>query len=66
MFGIGTSELIVICIIILILFGAKSIPEIAKSIAQGIKIFKNEFNSDSQSKDGSDIKKETKDTLDSK
>lgn len=48
MFGIGTSELIVIGIIILLLFGAKSIPEIAKSIAQGIKIFKKEINSDSK------------------
>ena len=46
MFGIGTSELIVIGIIILLLFGAKSIPEIARSIAQGLKIFKKELNAD--------------------
>lgn len=51
MFGIGSSELIVIGIIILILFGAKSIPEIVRSIAQGIKIFKKEINSDSSQKD---------------
>ena len=57
MFGIGTSELVVIGIIILLLFGAKSIPEIAKSIAQGIKIFKKEIHSDSDSKKDSEEKK---------
>jgi sec-independent protein translocase protein TatA len=59
MFGVGTSELIVIGIVILLLFGAKSIPEIAKSIAQGIKIFKKELNSDTAS--DADSKKNSED-----
>ena len=49
MFGIGTSELIVIAIVILLLFGAKSIPEIARSIAQALRIFKKELHSDPDS-----------------
>lgn len=60
MFGIGTSELIVIGIIILLLFGAKSIPEIAKSIAQGIKIFKKEINSDPDSKEDKQVNQDKK------
>jgi sec-independent protein translocase protein TatA len=40
MFGIGMSELIVILIIILIIFGAGKLPEIGSSLGKGIKNFK--------------------------
>ncbi|MBN2143205.1 MAG: twin-arginine translocase TatA/TatE family subunit [Candidatus Aureabacteria bacterium] len=60
MFGIGTSELIVIGIVILLLFGAKSLPEIARSIAQGIRIFKKELNSSPDSEGDSKQKSEDK------
>lgn len=45
MFGLGMQELIVIFLIILLLFGAKNLPEIAKSLGKGIKEFKNAFKS---------------------
>jgi sec-independent protein translocase protein TatA len=41
MFGIGPPELIVIFLIILILFGAKRLPELAKSLGRSINEFKN-------------------------
>ena len=41
MFGIGPSELIVIFLIILILFGAKRLPELARSLGRSINEFKN-------------------------
>lgn len=54
MFGLGMQELIVIFLIILLLFGAKNLPEIAKSLGKGIKEFKNAF------KNISDDENETK------
>lgn len=39
-FGMGGTELLVIFGAILILFGAKRIPEFAKGLGQGIKEFK--------------------------
>ena len=40
MFGLGMPELIVILIIILIIFGAGTLPEIGSGIGKGIKNFK--------------------------
>ncbi len=44
MFGIGPTELIVVFLIILLLFGAKRIPEIAHGIGKGIAEFKKATN----------------------
>ncbi len=41
MFGnIGTGEIILILLVILILFGAKKIPELAQGLGKGIREFK--------------------------
>ncbi len=37
-------ELVIIMVVILLLFGAKRIPEIAGSVGKGIKEFKKEMN----------------------
>jgi len=39
-FGIGGMEVVLILAVILILFGAKKIPELAKGLGSGIKEFK--------------------------
>lgn len=40
----GLTELIIIMVVILLLFGAKRIPEIAGSMGKGIKEFKKQIN----------------------
>ncbi len=40
MFGIGVQELMVIFLIILVLFGAKKLPELAAGLGKGIREFK--------------------------
>ena len=38
MFGLGTKEIIIIAVVIVLLFGSKKIPELAKNLVQ---VFKN-------------------------
>jgi len=38
--GLGGQELIIILIIVLLLFGAKKIPELMRGAGQGVKAFK--------------------------
>ena len=38
--GIGGTELIIILVAVLVLFGSKKIPEFARGLGQGIKEFK--------------------------
>ena len=42
--GIGTQELLIICVIILLLFGGKKIPELMKGLGKGVKSFKDGMN----------------------
>jgi TatA/E family protein of Tat protein translocase len=44
MFGIGTTELIIIMFIILLVFGAKKLPELAQGLGKGIREFKKASN----------------------
>jgi sec-independent protein translocase protein TatA len=50
MFGLGTKELIVIAVIFILLFGAKKIPELAKSLVDSIRHMRGAF------KDVDDVK----------
>ncbi|HIE05303.1 MAG TPA: twin-arginine translocase TatA/TatE family subunit [bacterium (Candidatus Stahlbacteria)] len=38
--GLGWQEILLILLIVLILFGAKKIPEIARGLGKGVKEFK--------------------------
>jgi sec-independent protein translocase protein TatA len=50
MFGLGTKEIVIIAIVLVLLFGTKKIPELAKSIVEAIKHLQNAFkdNGDNQ------------------
>ncbi|MCX6791058.1 MAG: twin-arginine translocase TatA/TatE family subunit [Candidatus Gribaldobacteria bacterium] len=48
MFGLGTKEIIIIAVVLVLLFGSKRIPELAKSIVDAVRHLKGVF------KDGDD------------
>ncbi|BCR04138.1 Sec-independent protein translocase protein TatA [Desulfuromonas versatilis] len=40
MFGLGTTELIIILVLVLVIFGAGKLPEIGGALGKGIRSFK--------------------------
>jgi sec-independent protein translocase protein TatA len=58
--NLGFPELLIIMVVILLLFGAKRIPEIAGSMGKGIKEFKKNINDATR-----EVTAETKSPLDS-
>ncbi len=44
MFGLGYQELLIILLIVLILFGASRLPELARSLGSSVKEFKKGVN----------------------
>ena len=53
MFGLGPRELIILAAILVLLFGAKKIPELARSIGEAVKYIRGGF---SDEKDKTDKK----------
>jgi sec-independent protein translocase protein TatA len=49
MFGLGTTELILILIIVIVLFGAKRLPQVGAGLAKGIKSFRSNIADDDKS-----------------
>ena len=45
MFNFGTGELLIIFLVILLLFGAKKLPELARGLGKGINEFKDAVDS---------------------
>ncbi len=46
--GIGTNELLIVLAIVVILFGAKKIPDLATGLGKGIKDFKKAIREDDE------------------
>ena len=44
LFNLGTGEIIVIVLVILLLFGGKKIPELMKGVGKGVKSFEQGLN----------------------
>jgi sec-independent protein translocase protein TatA len=63
MFGLGPTELIIIAVIVLLIFGAKRLPEIGKGVGGAIREFKEvkkELSSNKKADEGQDIPGEAK------
>jgi len=43
MLGLGPKELIILAVLLVLLFGAKKIPELARAVGESIKHIKNGF-----------------------
>jgi sec-independent protein translocase protein TatA len=60
--NVGTTELLIIFLIILVFFGAKKIPDLASGLGKGIRSFKKALNTDEGTNDETtEKKKEIKD-----
>ena len=57
MFGVGWQEILLIVVIVLLLFGAKRIPEVMRSIGKGVR----ELKQGMKDVDSDEPKKEPKD-----
>lgn len=44
LFNLGTGEIIIIAIVVLLLFGGKKIPELMRGIGKGVRNFKDGLN----------------------
>lgn len=55
MFGLGTREIIILAVILVLLFGAKKIPELARGIGEAFRHIRGVF-SDTEKKDTTDKK----------
>ncbi|EOC4487899.1 twin-arginine translocase TatA/TatE family subunit [Campylobacter upsaliensis] len=53
--NIGVSGWIIILVIVILLFGAKKIPELAKGVGKGIKTFRSEMDNDDEPKNAMKI-----------
>jgi sec-independent protein translocase protein TatA len=40
MFGIGTTELLIILLVVFLLFGARRLPELGKGLGEGMRSFR--------------------------
>lgn len=52
----GTTELIVILVIVLLLFGGRKIPELMKGLGKGVKEFKDASKGENGNNDSTDKK----------
>jgi len=53
--GLGIGELAVIVLLLLLLFGSRRIPEIARGLGRGIRNFKSDLKDPEQLEDGEEL-----------
>lgn len=58
--GFGPTEIIVIVLIVVLLFGAKKIPELMRGVGRGVKEFKDAVDGKNVDEDKDEKKEESK------
>jgi sec-independent protein translocase protein TatA len=56
--GLGWQELLIILVIVIILFGSRRIPEVAKGLGEGIRSFKSGLQGDAKEAESRNYKDE--------
>ena len=54
MFGLGTREIIILAAILVLLFGAKKIPELARGIGEAVRHIRGGFSDEKNKQDRSE------------
>ena len=57
MFGLGTKEIVIIAVVLVLLFGSKKIPELAKGITDAIRHLRGAFRDGDEPAVGKDDRK---------
>ena len=57
MFGLGVQELLLILVIVVVLFGAKKLPEVGAGLARGIRNFRKNLSENGADADQTDSAK---------
>ena len=52
MYGLGPRELVILAFVLVLLFGAKKIPELARGMGEAIRHIKNGFSDEEPNKKG--------------
>lgn len=63
MFGLGTSELLIILVIVMLVFGASRLPQLGKGLGEGMRSFKDALKGTQDEKDASDNTPAKKDNV---
>jgi sec-independent protein translocase protein TatA len=60
MFGLGTSELLIILVIVMLVFGASRLPQLGKGLGEGMRSFKDAIKGNPEAdKESTPVKKDT-------
>jgi len=51
MFGLGTTELVIILVVVLVLFGATRLPALGKGLGEGMRGFRDALRGDTEKDD---------------
>ena len=56
MFGLGTPELLIILVVIIMFFGVGKLPDVAKQLGGGVRSFQKSFRGEDEDEDEKDAK----------